>query len=144
LSKQNRQVEFLNSQIAKRTFSWSRLIDRLAEVLPNTVQLRRVTPVVNDPDDARRARRDFDGQQTVSVELVGVTSSNEAILEFVDALFEHPSFVSPDLSSESRRQEGLDQFSLRVIYLPEAGLETDRGFEEVPGLEEDRGLEEGP
>jgi len=123
LSKQNRQVEFLNSQIDKRTFSWSRLIDRLAEVLPNTVQLRRVTPVVNDPKDPRRARAGFEGQRTVTVELVGVTSSNESILEFVDALFDHPSFVSPDLSSEARRQEGMDQFALNVIYLPDRNLE---------------------
>ena len=125
LSKQNRQIEFLNSQIAKRTFSWSRLIDRLAEVLPNTVQLRRVTPVVNDPRDPRRSRAEFAGQRTVTVELVGVTSSNQSILEFVDALFDHPSFVSPDLSSEARRQEGLDQFSLEVIYLPDRDPEAE-------------------
>ena len=125
LSKQNRQIEFLNSQIDKRTFSWSRLIDRLAEVLPNSVQLRRVTPVVNDPNDRRRAHADFEGQRTVTVELVGVTSSNESILEFVDALFDHPSFVAPDLLSEARRQEGLDQFALEVIYLPDRNPEDE-------------------
>ncbi|MEJ2085415.1 MAG: hypothetical protein P8Y44_07020 [Acidobacteriota bacterium] len=54
-----------------------------------------------------------------------MTSSNQSILEFVDALFDHPSFVSPDLSSEARRQEGLDQFSLEVIYLPDRDPEAE-------------------
>lgn len=124
LAKQNRQIEFLNSQIAKRTFSWSRLIDRLAEVLPNTVQLRGVTPEVNDPSDPNAALARLGTEQTVTVELVGESRSGESILAFVDALFEHPSFVAPKLLNESRRNEDLNQFSLRVFYLPNRDVEV--------------------
>lgn len=124
LSRQNQQIEFLNGQIAKRTFSWSHLIDHLAEVLPNSVQLRGVTPTVTDPSDPRSARRAASQEQTVQVELVGETRSNAAVLEFVDALFAHPSFITPDLLRESQQQEGLTQFSLSVIYLPEREVEV--------------------
>ncbi len=124
LAKQNRQIEFLNSQIAKRTFSWSRLIDRLAEVLPNTVQLRGVTPKVNDPGDPDTVLARLGTGQTVTVEIVGESSSGESILAFVDSLFEHPSFVAPKLLNESRRKEDLNQFSLRVFYLPDRDVEV--------------------
>lgn len=128
LEKQNRQVEFLNTQIAKRTFSWSRLMDRLAEVLPETVQLRRVTPRMSDPKDVRILRAGIGSEQAVTVEMTGVTNSDNSLLEFVDTLFEHPSFVAPNLLNESRRDENLNQFTLSVLYLPDRQI-SDRQLE---------------
>lgn len=124
LAKQNRQIEFLNSQIAKRTFSWSRLIDRLAEVLPNTVQLRGVSPRVSDQRGSNTVVAGVGTDQTVTVELVGESRSGESILAFVDALFEHPSFVAPKLLNESRRDEDLNRFTLKVFYLPGREVEV--------------------
>lgn len=126
LTRQNLQVEFLNTQIAKRTFSWSRLMDRLAEVLPESVQLRRLTPKVSDPKDARLLRAGVGSEQSISVEMAGVTRSDSSILEFVDALFEHPSFAAPNLVNESRRDGDLEQFVLKVLYLPDRRLEVSR------------------
>ena len=45
LEAQNRRIEFLNKQIQERTFSWSQLLDRIAERLPNDVRLNRLTPL---------------------------------------------------------------------------------------------------
>lgn len=118
LKHQNMQIEFLNTQIAKRTFSWSRLIDRLAEALPNSVQLRRVTPKASDSRDPRMSRAGIDPERAISVEIVGESRSSDSILDFVDALFEHPSFISPNLMSESPRNDGMNQFSLSLLYLP--------------------------
>ena len=123
LNHQNMQIEFLNTQIAKRTFSWSGLIDRLAEALPTAVQLRRVTPKASDPRDARFSRAGVDPERSISVEIVGESRSSDSVLEFVDALFEHPSFVSPNLMSESPRNDGMNQFSLSMLYLPHAQSE---------------------
>ena len=116
---QNSQIQFLNTQIAKRTFSWSNLMDRLAEVLPETVQLRRVTPRVTDSDDSRRSRAGVGSENTVTVEMSGVARSDEALLAFVDALFAHPIFAAPNLANESQQEGNLDQFSLSVLYLPD-------------------------
>ncbi len=124
LAQQNRQIEFLNTQIAKRTFSWSRLIDRLVEVLPNTVQLRGVTPEVSDPRDPNTNLARLGTDRSVKVEIVGESRSGEPILAFVDSLFEHPSFTAPKLLSESRRNEDLTRFTLRVLYLPDRGVEV--------------------
>ena len=103
-------------------------MDRLAEVLPETVQLRRVTPRMSDPKDVRILRAGIGSEPAVTVEMTGVTNSDNSLLEFVDALFAHPSFVAPDLVNESRRDENLNQFTLSVLYLPDRQI-SDRQLE---------------
>ncbi len=44
LDQEHREVTFLNRKIEERTYSWSLLFDRMAEVLPDEVRLLRLTP----------------------------------------------------------------------------------------------------
>ena len=44
VSEQNALVEFMNHRIAERTFGWSVLFDRLADLLPDDVRLLSLTP----------------------------------------------------------------------------------------------------
>ena len=114
----NRRTEFVNLEIDRRRFAWSRLFDRVGKVQPQAVKLRSMTPEFggeNQPRSRRRMRSD-----EVSIELHGVAKNGEAILEFIDGLFEHPAFRDPDLSRESRRQDGMLNFDLSVLYLPAA------------------------
>lgn len=138
LRQQNRRVVFLNTQIARRTFSWSQLLDDLAEVQPETVQLRRLSPRITE----RRGHGDLADRSlasdVVAIEMGGVARSSEAILEFVDLLFEHPSFIAPDLANEREQDQNLYDFSLRVLYLPaESTIGTpavgDTSFPEATG-----------
>ena len=107
---QNRQVEFLNLRIAERVFPWSRLFDRLTEALPREVRLTRLRPTIESlagPEEA------------VRLQIRGEARTEEAILEFVGELFEHPAFRHPNLASESRRaRSNVTEFVLSAVYLP--------------------------
>lgn len=125
LARQNERVLFLNEKIAERTFSWSLLFDRVAEVLPAEVRLRRLVPVSREERGAgaRRRRREGAGRaERMTLIIGGEAMNDEALLQFVDNLFAHPAFRDyPDLSNESKDEaSGLITFDLRVSYLPGA------------------------
>ncbi len=135
LEWQNRRVVFLNSKIDQRTFSWSTLFDRLAEVLPLDLQLRRVAPRIRQARSTRRRRARGQPIQTeeVHLDIGGSARSGEALLEFVDALFAHPSFRDPNLASESRQSGEVTEFVLSVVYLPgRSSEEAPTGAEAAP------------
>lgn len=118
LAQQNLEVAFLNSQIARRTFSWSQLFDRLTEVLPETVQLRSISPRLISGDDLRRVRAGNRLGGVVMIELGGEAKSSEAVLTLLDSLFAHPSFLGPNLMSENEKEGQRHDFRMTVLYLP--------------------------
>lgn len=110
VERQNEQAAFINERISQRTFSWSKLFDHVSEALPGDVRLTRLSP---------QFRRDIavvQSDEGVNLALRGVAKSGEALLGFVDALFDHPSFRYPNLNSEARRDGGLFEFDLNVVY----------------------------
>jgi Tfp pilus assembly protein PilN len=121
LDQQNKEVRFLNRQIAARTFSWSLLFDRLAAVMPDGVRLTHLAPSgLVDTKDTRDTVtapvrvRDNRVTLTMNVE----AKSDEAFLQFVDRLFAHP-FEEPNFSRESREgEEELLKYDVSVLYLP--------------------------
>jgi hypothetical protein len=124
LGRQNEEVGYLNGKIAQRTFSWSRLFDRLAEVLPSDVRLQRLSPrgLADEKTERQAVRRPTVRRTTdlVTLQIGGQAKSDEALLEFVDDLFAHPSFADPNLAHEAREKDGLIRFELAVDYLPNA------------------------
>ncbi len=123
LERQNEQVDFLNEKIEERTFSWSLLLDRLAEVLPNDVRLTRLTPRTEDPAGgqsrrSRTARSQPRREGQVPLQITGETRNDEALLRFVDNLFAHPAFVDANPTREERLENGLVRFELSVQYIP--------------------------
>jgi Tfp pilus assembly protein PilN len=146
LDRQNQQAVFLNSRISQRTFSWSYLFDRLAEVLPDDVHLSRVSPRISWSGSASRSGTSTAAaDERVHLGVTGVAKSDTALLALVDGLFGHPSFVRPDLSREARKSQQQFDFSLDVIYLPGRSPRPVAAVDqEVAGLEldEDDELEE--
>ena len=123
LERQNEQVDFLNEKIEERTFSWSLLLDRLAEVLPNDVRLTRLTPRTEDPAAgqsrrSRTARSQPRREGQIPLLITGETRNDEALLRFVDNLFAHPAFVDANPTREERLENGLVRFELSVQYIP--------------------------
>ena len=113
LELQNEQATFLNAKIAERSFSWSTLFDRLGEVMPADVRLSSLSPSFG----GERARgRSETRENEVLLGIRGTATSAGVVLEFVDALFGHPSFRAPNLISESLQDNRLIDFSLSVIY----------------------------
>lgn len=134
LEWQSEQVRFVNLKADQQSFSWSRLFDQLAEVLPDGVRLARLNPGSRRVD-ARRLTLEGDGSalpRRVTLTMGGAARDSEALYEFVDALFAHPAFERPDLENEREREEV--EFSLSAVYLPGA---APAAGERAPG-------EEGP
>ncbi len=121
LEWQTEQIEYLNARIAERTFAWSALFDDLAEVLPDTVRLQRVTPRFGQDGTGGGRRSDTEsrmGEQAL-LELTGASEDDEVLLVLVDAFYAHDRFFRPDLQVESRRDAGgLVEFSMNVGYRP--------------------------
>lgn len=109
----NRKTEFVNARIEERTFSWNLLFTRLAEAQPRGVRLASLKP--------QFGKKAADGKSRAPVELhiKGEAEDGEALLEFVDKLFAHPAFDSPNLTREGRAGGGVTEFDLHVVYLPE-------------------------
>lgn len=122
LDQQNRQVRFLNNQIAERTFSWSLLLDRVAEAMPDDIRLTRLTPRPLGRKATGRQEEELGPlDDRVLLVIHGVSRSDEALDDFVDRLYAHEAFDEPDLSRESREVEGDDdtvEFDVQVIYDP--------------------------
>lgn len=148
LEQQNEQVAFLNRKISERTFSWSLLFDRLAEVLPDDVRLLQLQPAAIAGDDrpgsrpeattTLRGRRPMGSSDRVPIIIQAEAKSGEAQLEFLDKLFAHPSFgKDADITRETidEEHENRVRFDVRVTYIPAAGaqpLEEDLVVEEAP------------
>ncbi len=118
LAWQNDQVRLLNGKIAERTFSWSTLFDRLAEVLPRQVRLVRLQPRVAEGDATGRGGPSVYGE-SVELAMSGAAQSGEALYAFVDALFTHAAFGRPQLAGERHDEEV--EFGLTVNYVPGSG-----------------------
>ncbi len=141
LDWQNRQVGFLNLRIAERVFPWSRLFDRLAEALPRDVRLTRLKPEIHGLSGAAGGP-----EETVQLEIRADARNEEAMLDFVGQLFEHPAFRSPNLSSESRPgKSDVTDFALTVTYLPAqaAVVAAEPEAEPEPEPEQGAAAEEG-
>lgn len=122
LADQNQEVLYLNRKIRDRTFSWSLLFERLAAVMPQEVRLVRLSPrgvVVEREPQGRQITVENLKEGPIILSLTGQTKSREALLQFVDNLYEPP-FDNPDPSRESSDEEdGLLRFDMTVEYRPE-------------------------
>lgn len=136
----NQVAEFVNTRIAARVFAWSALFDHLTEALPGRVRLLSLDPGVEkqkrSATERSAAKRPSSG---VRLEIRGVARSSEDLLDFVDRLFEHPQFSSPDLLAERTLESGDHEFSLSVLYDP-----TPRAKEASRGPEPAAAPVEGP
>lgn len=121
LVQRNERAVFLNSKITERSFSWSLLFDRLAEVLPGEVRLLSLTPRTADEDSRSSGERN--APELIELMIRGEAKDTESMLEFINELFAHEAFVNPNLKRDSL-DRGLVAFELETRYWPAAEFET--------------------
>lgn len=147
LGTQNEQVVYLNQRIEQRRFSWSRLFDELADLLPQEVRLTRLQPSSEDASASRRSGRASSRsrvsasavkQGQVVLDIEGRARNDQAILELVDALFADPDFDRPNLLQQAQEQ-GVIRFDLQVYYQPRPV-----GEPEILALEPEEESEDDP
>ncbi len=127
LGAQNEQVSYLNQRIDQRRFSWSRLFDELSGLLPRDVRLTSLAPTTGDERDGGRRPRATTPVDPGRIELSihGQARNDQAILDFVDALFADPSFERPNLAQQRQDPQGTIEFDLHVLYFADRPLEAD-------------------
>jgi hypothetical protein len=148
LEAQNKQVEFLNKQIKERTFSWSQLLDRIAERLPNDVRLNRLTPLTGKKAEQQLqrssgSRRAASASDRVTLSITGESRNDDALSSFVERLFQPP-FADPNLIHEEREEDGKTlKFEISVQYRPDpppastaGGADGAGGSSAAPRIEE--------
>jgi hypothetical protein len=124
LAAQNQRIEFLNKQIQERTFSWSQLLDRIAERMPNDVRLNRLTPLTGKKAEQQlqrssASRRAARGSDRVTLSITGESRNDDALSSFVERLFQPP-FADPNLIHEEREEDGKTlKFEISVQYRPD-------------------------
>src|SRR5262245_6126197 len=99
------ETEFMNNAIKRRTFSWSSLFDHFEEVLPPSVKMISVIPIVEENNIAMK------------LEMAGRNLSD--MLELVRTLERDPQFSDVTLKAErSGEQDDLIYFSVSLNYKP--------------------------
>lgn len=100
-----RRVDFVNSQIVERAFSWSQLIDHLERVLPNDVRLTTLRPMIED-------------EGPILLSLSCIAKDQDAYVDTIRQITADPYFENPYPLSESS-EGGEVKFTLRVTYRPD-------------------------
>ncbi|MEM8960648.1 MAG: PilN domain-containing protein [Acidobacteriota bacterium] len=127
---QNERVATLNRFIVQRTFPWSLLFEELEEVLPRDVKLESVSPAAEDfrgnggraTSRNSRARQRARAQASdslykgVQLGVNGIAQTEEAVVELVNNMFDHPAFERPLLINEQLDGRQV-RFRLEVEFL---------------------------
>jgi Tfp pilus assembly protein PilN len=97
------EVDLANQLLAKRTFSWTKFLAGLEQVIPPRLALSSVR---------------FDAGGTV-VHLTGTAMSLEDITSFTVGLQDHPTFKDPVLAQHRAGINGLVEFDVTLRYRQE-------------------------
>jgi len=109
----DRRSRFINQQIKERALSFSTLLDDLERTLPNDVKLTTLNPSVDDEGNVRLA-------------LSCISRKRDGMTDFLNRLYEDPSFEKAFPGSERSEEGGTFIFSIDVVYHPQVSLEATR------------------
>jgi len=101
------EIGFLNRLIARKNFSWTRLLADLETLVPNNVHLVNLAPEIGA------------NGITLQIDLMGRSIAD--ISEFIHRLEKSPVFQNISVSTEQKRQAQTVDFNVKlsVVYRPE-------------------------
>ncbi len=125
---QNRDVAvqsaFLNSLIARRSFSWTQLFMELERIMPARLHVNSIAPSLNKHNQ-------------IEIHMMVGGDARDQALELVKRLEDSPAFRTPELRSEALSQTGGGdrvQFDISMVYVPQAtSAGKDKGPQEQAG-----------
>ena len=106
------EIGFMNRLIARKNFSWTRLLADLETLVPNNVHLVNLAPQISN-----------NGEITLQIDLQGRSIAD--VSEFIHRMEKSPVFKNITVSTEQKRQtpQSVDiDIKLAVVYSP--GRET--------------------
>ena len=99
-----KQTKFINAQLAERAFSWSELLDRLEDVIPNDVRILSVAPT-------------FTETGVVRLNLQCEAKTDRGMVATIAQFQRNMAFANPFPNSEALNN-GVWMFGLAVDYKP--------------------------
>jgi Tfp pilus assembly protein PilN len=123
-----RRTSKANEVIEWKAFSWTRLFNRLEEMLPHKVRMTSVRPVFRDRD---RDDEDGDSRYAISVTVDGLARDLSAFHEIQTKLIQHDSFgwVKPRFAN--RADNGEYAFGVDFLYYPGEPEAAEEAIDEV-------------
>jgi hypothetical protein len=101
-----KQTKFINAQLAERAFSWSELLDRLEDVMPNDVRITSIAPT-------------FTETGIVRLNLQCEAKTDTGMVNTITRFQRNTHFANPFPTSEvSSASTGTWRFGLGVDYKP--------------------------
>ncbi len=98
------QTQFVNARLAERAFSWSELLDRLEQVVPNDVRLQSIMPT-------------FGKDGFVHLTVIALGKNSESMVHTLDRFNHDAHFANAFPSSEDRTDDGY-HFGVSLDYRP--------------------------
>ncbi len=118
----NRRTAKANEVIEWRAFSWTRLFNRLEEVLPNNIKMTSIRPIFRGRD---RIAEIEDPRASMPVKVEGLARDWDSLFELETALIEDPSFGRVMPRNIDKRDNGELAFAIEFTYYPEEPLEAE-------------------
>lgn len=116
-----RRTSKANEVIDWKAFSWTRLFNRLEEVLPNNIKMMSVRPIFHDSKD------DVDGadpRRSMPVTVEGLARDWDAFFELETNLIKHESFGRLEPRNIKTMDNGERSFSILFRYYPDEPVAT--------------------
>ncbi len=101
----DQDVRFINNRLAQRAFSWSKLLDRLEQVLPADVRIRVISP-------------SFAANGLVHLELTCDSKTSDGTIEAINRFNHDVHFANPFPHSEAQTTANSYVFAIGVDYKP--------------------------
>jgi Tfp pilus assembly protein PilN len=106
------QSQFLNQLIARKSLSWTHVLEDLEKVMPPRVHLVSIHPVLDEDDQ-------------LSLKMVVAGDSRERAIELARRMEDSKHFSQTEIETESAAPLGSGdtvQFSINAVYVPQTEL----------------------
>lgn len=116
---QNREIYAASELIARKSFSWTRLLNEIERNLPAGVRVLRVAVTTVVPEEENGAFGGAQSAATLNLEVIAKSSTE--VVSLIDQLHRSGRFRVFPLTQKPVEGTGEVEFALKVEYLPTPG-----------------------
>lgn len=122
--EQNTEIYAASELIARKSFSWSSLLDEIERFIPPGVRVLRIAVTTIVPNEKNGSIGGPESAATLSLEVIA--KSNPDVIKLINLLHGSGHFRVSPLSQKPVEGTGEIEFSLRVEYLPPPAAPNNR------------------
>ena len=127
--EQNREIYAASELLARKSFSWSRLLDEIERNLPAGVRVLRISVTTVVPEEKNGTIGGSESAATLNLEVIA--KSNQDVVSLINRLHESGRFKVFPISQKPVEGTPEIEFSLKTEYFPPSARPTAPGSAEV-------------